>query len=180
MNRIVKKTLQALLDDKVRAINAIQDQIDMLEKEFLDNQNYLTGKKAQDISQTLTALKNQRDDTMREVIDYNNELILDYKDYQLDKLEADRDYEIALKKLKKKTYASSGAGSSSANETTQNKILNEWRKLTGAGKLKFYNDYYEEMKSIDLDTYKNIVREIMALTQMGVKPAKNRTYNYYK
>ncbi len=175
-----QQTLQSLLDDKVNTVNAIQDQIDALEKEYLDNQNYLTSKKAQDISQPLATLKEQRDETIREVIEYNNELILDYKDYQLDKLEADRDYEIALKKLNKKTYSSSGSKSSATLDLTPDNIMNEWNKLTGAGKLKFYNDYYEEMKAIDLDTYKNVVREIMALTQMGVKPATSKSKNYYK
>lgn len=169
-----QQTLQSLLAEKVDAVNTIQDNIDSLEQEFLENQNYLTNQKTEDIENLLSALKTERDETLREINEYNNELILDYKDYQLDQLEADRDYQIALKKLNKKTY------SSGSSDSASNTLMDEWNSLTDAGKLKFYSENTDALKSLDLDTYKNIVREIMALKQMGVVAATTKAYNYYQ
>jgi len=168
--------LRQLLSDRMETINEIQNQIDILEQEYLENQNYLSNQKSAEIEQTLSDLKDNRDQTMREVLEYNNDLILDYKDYQLDELEANRDYEIALKKLNKKTSSSSGSSKKTASRT----LMDEWNSLTGPGKLKFYSENAEALKALDLDIYKNIVREIMGLKQLGVVEATTKSYNYYK
>jgi len=127
----------------------------------------------------LADLKAERDDTIRDVLEYNNKLTMQNRDFQLKRLKADRDY--AIKKAKLSSSSSSRYRSSSGSSKPKSSgVLGEWNNLTGAGKLKFYNDNYDMIKNLDMDVYRNIAREISEYIKRGLKPSKNKSDNYYK
>jgi|GEM_PF-2545246 len=172
-----QRSLQKLLDYKVSAVNEVQNQIDSLEKEFLNNQNYLSRKKTEDIQNILTGLKAERDETIRDVIEYNNKIAMQQKNYLLKKLIADRDHAIDKAKLKKRTYSRSSYGKSTG---AVSKLLDDWSGLTQSGKLKYYNDNYQAIRGIDYDIYDKIAKEVTYYAKSGVRPSKNKNDNYYK
>ena len=163
-------SLSQLMSDKMQAVNVIQNQIDALEQDFIDNQTYLSKKKEEEIKSILIDLKQERDDTIREVLEYNNELIMDQK-------------ELALK-IKKASSSSSSRTTKttkSNSKQTASTLMDEYNSLTGAGKLKFFNENEAVLKStLDIDTYKNVLREIYAFVEQGVTPATSTSTNYYK
>ncbi len=167
-----QESLSALMADKMQAVNVIQNQIDLLEQEFIDNQTYLSGKKEDEIKSTLANLKAERDETIREVLEYNNELIMDQKEYDLKKLKTNRDYAAKLAKANKTTRTAPTTNTAPGSQATAESLMNAYTRLTGAEKLAFFNTNQEVMQSkLDMDTYKNILREIYAYVEQGVKPA---------
>ena len=85
-----QENLSSLLTDKMQAVNVIQNQIDMLEQEFIDHQTYLSKKKEDQIQNILANLRQDRDETIREVLEYNNDLIMDQRAQALKRLKAQR------------------------------------------------------------------------------------------
>jgi len=169
-----QQNLTALLQDKMQAVNLIQNQIDALEQDFIDNQMALSSQKEAELKGIMAGLKQERDETLRDMLEYNNELIMDQREFELKKLKADRDF---AAKMAKKTKGTSGMRSSSGQATKTTKRLNgslmdEYIQLSGPEKLTFFNEHKDAMqKTLDLDTYKNVLREIYAYIERGVAPA---------
>lgn len=163
-------SLTALMSDKIQAVNVIQNQIEALEQDFIDNQSYLSSKKEAEIKTTLAKLKAERDDTIREVLEYNNDLIMDQKEYELKKLKA-----------QKSSSRTNSTSSNKSDSTSSSALINEYNGLTGAGKLAFFNSNQDVLQSkLDSDTYKSMLREIYDIVEQGVSPASGTSDNYYK
>lgn len=153
-------SLTALLSDKMQAVNVIQNQIDRLEQEFIDNQTYLSKKKEDELKSKLIDLRQERDDTMRDVLEYNNDLIMDQKALAIKRLKA-RGKAVPIKRSASKSIAQ-----------TPKTILGEYNSLTSAGKLKFFNENQSNLKSaLEPRDYNNVLSEIYAIVEQGTSPA---------